>query len=196
MGIVINREVLRVSHPPLFQNTYLGSFSTDSSGPLMFHTNTDPSADPAANRWQVGLNATRDQSQPTLKLSLLQTINPALARSQYHPSPEPPYRNVRTILFWRRSSRLMVSSRTQHSRNLLSLDRSSEVILPCIGMSLPVQSAVRVSQKRIFLSKCPLMMDELSVVTRSLQLEPANLVSVPVLGNVNDLVLSADLVLI
>lgn len=45
----------------------------------MFHTNTDPSADPAANRWQVGLNATRDQSQPTLKLSLLQAIKPVRA---------------------------------------------------------------------------------------------------------------------
>lgn len=86
----------------------------------------------------------------------------------------------------------MVSSRTQHSRNLLSLDRSSEVILPCIGMSLPVQSAVRVSQKRIFLSKCPLMMDELSVVTRSLQLEPANLVSVPAKGKSIFLALRAE----
>lgn len=54
----------------------------------MFHTNTDPSADPAANRWQVGLNATRDQSQPTLKLSLLQTINPVSAIPISTPLPQ------------------------------------------------------------------------------------------------------------
>lgn len=54
----------------------------------MFHTNTDPSADPAANRWQVGLNATRDQSQPTLKLSLLQTIDPVSAIPISTPLPQ------------------------------------------------------------------------------------------------------------
>ena len=59
-------------------------------------------------------------------------------------------------------------------------ERSSEVTFPCSRTSREVVSD-RVSQKRIFLSKWPLIIvvPEPSVVTRSLQLEPANLVSIP-----------------
>jgi hypothetical protein len=60
-------------------------------------------------------------------------------------------------------------------------DKSSEVILAERTMSFAEQS-VLVSQNLIFLSKCPLIIvePEPSVITKSLQLEPANLVSVPV----------------
>lgn len=59
-------------------------------------------------------------------------------------------------------------------------DKSSDVIFPGNTISLAEQS-VRVSQKRIFLSKWPeIIVDpEPSVMTKSLQLEPANFVSMP-----------------
>lgn len=55
------------------------------------------------------------------------------------------------------------------------------MILPCSTMSLTEEASARESQNRIRLSKWPLMMvvPEPSPVTRSLQLEPANLVSMP-----------------
>lgn len=58
--------------------------------------------------------------------------------------------------------------------------RSSDVTLPWSMMWL-ADISVRMSQKRIRLSKCPEMMVEPapSEVTRSLQDDPANLVSVP-----------------
>lgn len=91
---------------------------------------------------------------------------------------QPTYLNVLTIWFIRKSSSLIVSSRTQLTKYLQSLDKSNDVILPASTISLAEQS-VRVSQNRIFLSKWPLMMvdPDPSVVTRSLQLEPANFVS-------------------
>lgn len=52
--------------------TYIFSFNVVSNCPFMFHTNICPSFDPAAIRLISRLNETRDQSQPTLKLSLLQ----------------------------------------------------------------------------------------------------------------------------
>lgn len=52
--------------------TYIFSFNVVSSCPIIFHTNICPSFDPAAIRLISRLNETRDQSQPTLKLSLLQ----------------------------------------------------------------------------------------------------------------------------
>ena len=63
---------------------------------------------------------------------------------------------------------------------LLPLDRSNEVTFPLRRISLALDSDL-VSQNRIFLSKWPLMMVEpaLSEVTKSLQLEPANFVSMP-----------------
>lgn len=88
------------------------------------------------------------------------------------------YLNVLIIWFIRRSNNLIVSSRTQLNKYLQSFDKSNDVILPCNTMSFAEQS-VRMSQKRIFLSKWPLMMvdPDPSVVTKSLQLEPANFVS-------------------
>lgn len=96
-----------------------------------------------------------------------------------------------------RSNNLIVSSLTQATRYLqsenrvfecnfgknwkkLPLDKSSDVIFPGNTISFEEQS-VRVSQKRIFLSKWPEIMVEPdpSVMTRSLQLEPANFVSTP-----------------
>lgn len=59
--------------PKGFSYTHECSFSVVSSLPLMCHTKMEPSAEPAAIRVPSGLNATLDQSQPTLKLSLLQT---------------------------------------------------------------------------------------------------------------------------
>lgn len=61
--------------------------------------------------------------------------------------------------------------------------RSSDVTFPWSRISLTSESALLVSQKRIFLSKWPLMIVEPapSVVTRSLQLDPANFVSVQAL---------------
>lgn len=89
--------------------------------------------------------------------------------------------HLKLLIIWfiRRSNNLMVSSLTQLIKYLQSLDKSNDVIFPCSTMSLAEQS-VLVSQKRIFLSKCPLIIVEPdpSVVTRSLQLLPANLVSV------------------
>lgn len=60
------------------------------------------------------------------------------------------------------------------------LERSREVTLPFRIMLLELDSE-RESQKRMLLSKWPLMIvdPELSSVTRSLQLDPANLVSMP-----------------
>lgn len=58
-------------------------------------------------------------------------------------------------------------------------DKSSEVTFPCTSISFASDSELLVSQNLIFLSKWPLMMvdPEPSVVTRSLQLDPANFVS-------------------
>lgn len=53
-------------------STYIFSFNVVSNCPLIFHMNICPSFDPAAIRLISRLNDTRDQSQPTLKLSLLQ----------------------------------------------------------------------------------------------------------------------------
>lgn len=62
-------------------------------------------------------------------------------------------------------------------------DKSSEVILPWSMMSLEPDS-VLVSQNLMVLSKWPLIMvdPDPSDVTRSLQLEPVNLVSTPVIS--------------
>lgn len=129
-----------------------------ASCPELCHTYTDPSADPAAIAAPSMLKATRLQSHPTLKLSSLNDLS---------------------TWFVRMSSSLMVSSRTQHSKYLQSLDRSREVTLPPRTISLAEKLAL-VSQKRIFLSKWPLIMvvPVPSVATRSLQLLPQNLVSI------------------
>lgn len=60
------------------------------------------------------------------------------------------------------------------------LERSSEVTFPWSWISLAVVSE-RISQKRILLSKWPLIIvvPAPSAVTRSLQLEPANFVPMP-----------------
>lgn len=62
-------------------------------------------------------------------------------------------------------------------------DKSSDVTFPFSWISLAKLSALRVSQNLIFLSKCPLMIvdPDPSVVTRSLQLDPANFVSMQAL---------------
>lgn len=52
-------------------NTYEFSLSVPSNCPLIFHMNIAPSFEPAAMRLISRLNDTRDQSQLTLKLSLL-----------------------------------------------------------------------------------------------------------------------------
>lgn len=82
--------------------------------------------------------------------------------------------------FMRTSSSLMVSSRTQHSSWHRSADKSSELIRPPSTISLALLSA-RESQKRRRLSKWPLMIvvPALSLATRSLQEEPANIVRMP-----------------
>jgi hypothetical protein len=67
------------------------------------------------------------------------------------------------------------------NRKGLLLDRSNELIFPCKQISLWGGSD-RTSQKRIFLSKWPLMIDCESNVTKSLQLEPANRVFMPSRG--------------
>lgn len=69
-------------------------------------------------------------------------------------------------------------------KNILSrlpLDKSKDVTRPWTSISVCGVS-VLVSQNRILLSKCPLIMvvPIVSDVTRSLQLDPANLVSTPV----------------
>lgn len=51
--------------------THEFSFSVASKNPLIFQMNVAPSLEPAAIRLISRLNETRDQSQPTLKLSLL-----------------------------------------------------------------------------------------------------------------------------
>lgn len=62
----------------------------------------------------------------------------------------------------------------------LPRDRSSDVIFPCNRISSEVESDL-VSQNLILLSKWPLIIvePEPSDVTRSLQLDPANFVSIP-----------------
>lgn len=62
----------------------------------------------------------------------------------------------------------------------LPLESEREVILPWSGTSL-ADCSVRVSQNRIFLSKCPeiMVVAALSEGTKSLQLDPANIVRTP-----------------
>lgn len=142
--------------------THEFSFSVASKNPLIFQMNVAPSLEPAAIRLISRLNETRDQSQPTLKLSLLCCpIGPATntrairdddsAGRLYKYNCAHSHLNDFIIWFIRKSSNLIVSSRTQLSKYLQSLDRSSDVILPWSTISLAEQS-VRVSQKRIFLS--------------------------------------------
>jgi hypothetical protein len=53
-------------------NTYKCSFSKDSTLLVpTFQMYTEPSAEPTEMYWPSGLNAARDQSQPTLKPSAL-----------------------------------------------------------------------------------------------------------------------------
>lgn len=163
-----------------FATYVVWSFRVASSWPATFHRNTEPSAAPAAIFEQSGLKATRAQSQPTLKLSWLKGgVQGWVERPENRETPMSTHLNVPIIWFCRKSNNLIVSSRTQQSNSLQSFDKSSDVIFPCSVISLEEQS-VRVSQKRIFLSKCPLIIvePEPSDVTRSLQHEPANLVSV------------------
>lgn len=63
---------------------------------------------------------------------------------------------------------------TPHTQNLTVLARTDPLI--CLPTKLLV--LYRMSQKRIFLSKCPLI-THCSVQTMSLQLEPANTVFMP-----------------
>lgn len=62
-------------------------------------------------------------------------------------------------------------------KNYLPFERSSDVTFPWSWISFDELSELLVSQNLIFLSKCPLIMVDESVVTRSLQLDPANFVS-------------------
>lgn len=123
--------------------------------------NIAPSLEPAAIRLVSRLNDTRDQSQPTLKLSLLNVRKYFEQKRKTHLEMEfiiiandnmcLTHQNVLIIWFMRRSNNLMVSSRTQLSKYLQSFDKSNDVILPWRTISLAEQS-VRVSQNRIFLS--------------------------------------------
>lgn len=63
----------------LYQS-YVWSFKIDTNLPLTFHTNTEPSAAPAAMWLLSGLNAIRLKSHPTLKLSWLRDSTTWLVR--------------------------------------------------------------------------------------------------------------------
>lgn len=166
---------------PNIKNTYEFSLSVPSNCPLIFHMNIAPSFEPAAMRLVSRLNETRDQSQLTLKLSLLHTHweqkwekktkiqrktlfvglwtssgldeikKTKTGRILKKKTNRSHYLNVFIIWFMRKSNNLIVSSRTQLSKYWQSFDRSNDVILPCSTISFAEQS-VRVSQNRIFLS--------------------------------------------
>lgn len=65
------QKTVQCENDKTVENTYEFSLSVPSKCPLIFHMNIVPSLEPAANRLVSRLNDTRDQSQLTLKLSLL-----------------------------------------------------------------------------------------------------------------------------
>lgn len=75
INIVYGFVKIQKEHTNCESNAYTHefSFSVASKNPLIFQMNMAPSPEPAAI-WLISrLNDTRDQSQPTLKLSLLQS---------------------------------------------------------------------------------------------------------------------------
>lgn len=66
-----NKKTVPCKNDKTEENTYEFSLSVPSKCPLIFHMNIVPSLEPAASRLVSRLNDTRDQSQLTLKLSLL-----------------------------------------------------------------------------------------------------------------------------
>lgn len=87
------------------------------------------------------------------------------------------------LIFW--SLVRLVSAFVSLSLKLstsLPLPMSSDVTLACTKISRTLKSALE-SQQRIFLSQCPLMIADpaLSDTTKSLQQDPANFVSIPLI---------------
>ena len=104
----------------------------------------------------------------------------ALQMNNYKQIDDLTHPNVLITWFILRSIILIESSLEHPNNEYPSGDISNEVTLPCNNISLELESE-RVSQKRIFLSKWPLiiLVPSPSDVTRSLQLEPANIVLTP-----------------